>query len=115
MEAYTPWSYLDEAARMPVHILDSDDPQFIRRRAEDADRWLALRDPTGDFRRGLEELGAFDDGVVLMREAQRLLYGRLQSLGYQVAFHDLPGSSHTYLSEAAVQVVVDTILLARRQ
>lgn len=111
MEAVTPWSYLGEAARMPVHILDANDPTIISRTAEDADDWLALRDPTGKFLRDLEELGAFDDdGVLHMREAQRLLYGRLQSLGYQVAFHDLPDSTHNHFSKAAEQVVVDAIL-----
>ncbi len=40
---------------------------------------------------------------------QRVLYGRLQSLGYEVAFHDLPDSRHGLFSEAALQVAVDAI------
>ncbi len=113
MEAVTPWEYLDAGARMPVHILDSDDPSFVDyeyRTTEGVGGWLALRDPTGTFRRKLARLGALDDGVVSEREAQRLLYDQLQSLGYQATFHDLPDSSHSFLSEAGVQVVVDAIL-----
>lgn len=112
MDSFTPWSYLDEGARMPVHILDSDDPTFVLRKyrtVEGQGDWLALRDPTRDLRRGLENLGAFDDGLN-ERDVQRLLSRRLKSLGYEAAFHDLPDSSHSSLSEEAVQVVVDAIL-----
>lgn len=107
MDAVTPWAYLGES-RMPVHILDSDDPTVVS--VEDEDRWLTPRDHTGTFRRDLGELGAFDDGVVEMRETQRLLYGRLQNLGYEVSFHHLPHSTHDSLSEAGMQVVVEAIL-----
>jgi predicted esterase len=109
MDAFTPWSYLDEAPRIPVHILDSDSQEFDRT-TNGADEWLALRDPSGELTRGLEQLGAFGDGVVSMRESQRLLYERLKSLGYEVEFLDLPDSSHNHLSDAAVQVAVDAIL-----
>jgi acetyl esterase/lipase len=115
MDTFTPWSYLDEASRMPVHILDSDDTGFVEykyRAAEGAGRWLALRDPTGTFRRSLEKLGAFDDGELSERDVQRLLLRRLKGLGYEATFHNLPDSSHNFLSEAGVQVVVDAILQA---
>ena len=108
-DAFTPWSYLEEADRIPVQILDSGDPE-LHRSAEGAGRWLALRDPTGNFYRELEELGAFDDGVVTELEAQRLLHGRLLSLRYQAAFHVLPDSSHTSLTEAGLQLLVAAIL-----
>lgn len=109
MDAVTPWSHLEAGTRMPVHLLDSDD-LTLSRGAEGAEEWLALRDPTGGFFSDLEQVDAFEDGLVGETEAQRLLYERMQSLGYDVAFLDLPDSSHNFLSEAGVQVVIDAIL-----
>jgi hypothetical protein len=107
MDWITPWSSLDAATRMLVHVLDSNDPSLCRN-AEEVDP--ALRDPTGRFRRDLEQLGAFEDGQLCIQEAQRLFHGRLQSLGYPAAFRDLPGSSHQHLSEAGLQILADAIL-----
>lgn len=109
MDTITPWSHLEESDRMPVHILDSDAPGLYRD-AEGADRWLALRDPTGVFYQELQRGGAFDDGKVSEHEAQRLLYDRFQSLGYEVSFHPLPDSGHEHLSDAALKVMADAIL-----
>lgn len=46
LEAHTPWSYLGEGTRMPVHILDSSDPGD-RRATEDMDRLAAPYRPYG--------------------------------------------------------------------
>jgi acetyl esterase/lipase len=113
MAAITPWSYLKAAARIPVHILDSNDPNLVVSIPQDVARWLALRDPTGTLRSDLERHGAFADGQLSMHEAQRLLYRRLQSLGYPATFLVLPGSSHSYLSKAALQALAKTILQRR--
>jgi acetyl esterase/lipase len=115
MDSFTPWSYLEEGARVPVRILDSGDPTFVLPRyrvLEGEDDWLTLRDPTGALRLGLERMGAFDDGKLSLTDIQRLLVRELKSLGYEATFHDLPDSSHSSLSDEAVQVVVDAITSA---
>jgi len=113
MDTFTPWSHLDEGARIPVRILDSGDPTFVLprfRTLEGEGEWLTLRDATGALRRGLQTMGAFDDGKLSQTDVQRLLLRELKRFGYETTFHDLPDSSHSSLSEEGVQVVVDAIL-----
>ena len=112
MEAITPWSFLEAAARMPVHILDSHDPDLCAPLPRNVDRWLALRDPTGSVRRNLERSGALQDGQLCEQEVQPLLHQRLQSLGYKATFSVVPGSSHNHLSKAALQAL--GMILQRR-
>jgi pimeloyl-ACP methyl ester carboxylesterase len=113
MDSFTPWTHLDAGARIPIRILDSGDPTLVlprNRTLEGEGDWLTLRDPTGAIRRGLERMGAFDDGKLSFRDVQRLLLRQLKAFGYEATFHDLPDSSHSSLSDEAVQVVVDAIL-----
>jgi hypothetical protein len=52
------------------------------------------------------------DGKLSERDIQRLLFRQLKGFGYEATFHDLPDSSHSSLSDEAVQVVVDAITSA---
>lgn len=113
MDVFTPWSHLDGGTRIPVRILDSGDPTFVLprfRTIEGEGDWLTLRDPTGSLRRGVQRMGALDDGRLSLTDIQRLLFRQLKSLGFEATFHDLPDSTHNSLSDEAVQVVVDAIL-----
>ena len=103
----TPWSDLESAARMPVHVIDSVDPTLSA--PYDAGT-LALRDPTGEFLAELEEAGALDDGILSQADVDRLFSFRLESLGYTVSLHELGGSMHTYISAADRPVFEDAIL-----
>jgi acetyl esterase/lipase len=106
----TPWSYLEGThRRMPVAILTSNDPGLFRS-TEDLDRWFPSRDPTGEFRRDLEQQGAFDDGRLDVADVSELLFRRLQGLGFPAAFHLLPDSSHGSLSDEAYEILFDAIL-----
>jgi hypothetical protein len=103
----TPWSHLESAARMPVHVIDSVDPTLSA--PYDA-ATLALRDPTGEFLAELEDAGALDDGILSQTDVDRLFSSRLESLGYTVNLHELGGSTHTYISAADRPVFEDAIL-----
>lgn len=107
MDLATPWSDLESATRMPVHVIDSGDPTLGA--PYDAGT-LALRDPTGEFLAGLEEAGALDDGILSEADVDRLFSARLESLGYDVSLHELAGSLHTYISAADRPVFEDAIL-----
>ena len=107
----TPWSHLEGSDRIPVQILDSADPALSGPLSgKAAERWLALRDPTGRFYRELTELGALADGVYSAHDGQRLLSQRLRSLGYPTRLRILPASGHEYLSAAGHQVLAEAIL-----
>jgi acetyl esterase/lipase len=113
MDSFTPWSYLDEGTRIPIRILDSGDPTFVLPRfriLEGEGDWLTLRDPTGTLRRGLERMLKWRDGKLSERDIQRLLFKQLKGMGYEATFRDLPDSTHSSLSDEAVQMVVDAIL-----
>jgi hypothetical protein len=103
----TPWSSLESAPRMPVHVLDSEDESLAGPYDETA---LLLRDPSGSLRDGLEEIGLVEDGVLSETDLQRLLVHRLQGLGYEASFETLPGSLHAFISAAALPVVLEAIL-----
>jgi hypothetical protein len=107
MDLATPWSHLESAARMPVHVIDSVDPTLSG--PYDAET-LALRDPTGEFLDELEEAGALDDGILSETDVDRLFSSRLERLGYEVILHELVGSTHTYISAADRPVFEDAIL-----
>jgi len=107
MDLATPWSELESAVRMPVHVIDSGDPTLAA--PYDAGT-LALRDPTGEFLAELEDAGALDDGILSQADVDRLFSARLRSLGYEVSLHKLVGSMHTYISAADRPVFEDAIL-----
>lgn len=109
LETLVPWSGLESGKRMPVHLLDSNDPSGCVQVADKA-VWLALRDPEGKVSQTLDRLGALDDGQLCLHEVEQFGYERLKTLGHEVTYRVLPGSTHNFLSEAALRIVADAIL-----
>lgn len=115
MDDVTPWSYLDGTAPFPTRIFVSElSPEYLKVPlggdpwAEDS--WLALRDPTGELRSELQELGAFEDRWLDVGEGQALLQHHLDALGYEASLGVFPKSKHTRLSKEGLQLLVDAIL-----
>ena len=108
-DAQTPWPHLADAPRLPVTMLDSNDPTLAVHTQERLDEAMALRDPDGSLREALDGAGALADERLTETEAQRLLADELVALGYPVSFIDLPDSDHERLSEAALAMLADAL------
>jgi len=115
MDDQTPWPYLHVAAPFPTRIMVSEtgaktlkEPLKGDPWAEDS--WLALRDPTGELRLELQELGAFEDGWLDVGETHALLQHHLEALGSEASLDVFPRSNHANLSEEGLQLLVDAIL-----
>jgi pimeloyl-ACP methyl ester carboxylesterase len=109
-EAQTPWPHLADAPRLPVTILDSNDPSLAIGTQERIDESMALRDPDGSLRESLDRVGALADDRLTETESQLLLAEELAALGYPVSFLDLPDSVHERLSEAALGILADALI-----
>ena len=112
--AQTPWPHLADASRLPVTILDSDDPTLAIHTQERIEESMALRDPGGSLREELDRAGALVDERLTETESQHLLADRLAALGYPVAFIDLPDSDHERLSEEALAMLTDALASGSR-
>lgn len=115
MEDVTPWQYLRKAFPFPTRLFVSDVSRrsFAREKVGDPwapDSWLALRDPTGVLRQGLQALGAFDDGWIDWWEVHGLLQARLTATGSVASLDEFPNSTHNRLSAEGLQMLVDAIL-----
>jgi acetyl esterase/lipase len=104
MTSITPWTYLAEHNDLAVVMLVSEDPGADYDRPlsdpEATDAFFAPRDPSGVLRRQLEANGALSDGILDVRESQQLLFSVLKAQGNPVSLDVMPGSTHTYLSDA---------------
>ena len=109
LERLVPWRQLESGTRMPVHLLESADPSLCVE-PPDMAGWLALRDPDGHVHETLERLGALRDGRLCLHEVEQLGYEQLKTLGHDVTYRVLPGSTHEFLSKAALRIVATTIL-----
>jgi pimeloyl-ACP methyl ester carboxylesterase len=107
--ANTPWPHLADGPRLPVTILDSNDPSFAIQPRERIDESMALRDPSGVLMAALDQAGALADERLTESEMQHLLADELEALGYPVSFIDLPDSDHRRLSEAALAMLTDAL------
>ena len=108
--AQTPWPHLTDGPRLPVTILDSNDPSLAIQPQERIDESLALRDPGGSLREALDRAGALADERLTETEAQHLLADELATLGYPASFIDLPDSDHERLSETALTMLADALI-----
>ena len=104
MTSITPWTYLAEHDDLAVVMLVSENPGADYDRPlpdpEATDAFFAPRDPSGVLRRQLEASGALSDGILDLRESQELLFSVLKAQGNPVSLDVMPGSVHTYLSDA---------------
>ena len=108
--AQTPWPHLADGPRLPVTILDSNDPSLVIGTQERIDESMALRDPDGLLLESLDRIGALADGRLTETESQRLLADALAALGYPVSFLELPDSDHEQLSKAALAILADALI-----
>ena len=108
--AQTPWPHLADGPRLPVTILDSNDPSLAIQPRERIDESMALRDPSGVLMAALDQAGALADERLTESETQHLLADELEALGYPVAFLGLPDSDHQRLSQAALAMLADALI-----
>jgi|GEM_PF-7009164 len=110
MDVLTPWSHTADAPRIPIAILDSDDPSLSVHTQDRIDDALALRDPDGVYRNRLDRASALEDERLTETDAQHLLAEELSNRGYPVYFIDLPDSNHERLSDTALAMVTDALV-----
>lgn len=111
MEAYTPWTWLDQPARPAVVVATTAGGRALEKRCEASATapWLATRDPDGSLARRLETLGAFDDGCLDVAEPTAVLAAVMREKGFAVEELMLPESSHTSLRRADLATLLDAL------
>jgi BD-FAE len=112
MQVYTPWQYLGKRVDFPVTVIGSGDPNLSRELGDPwaKDSWLAVRDPSGDIRRGLEELGALAHVNLLNEDMLKLFVQRLQADGDTVTYVRLTGSTHADLSAKGMGSLLEALV-----
>jgi acetyl esterase/lipase len=110
LDVATPWSHLADHKDLKVVLLAETEPNadinldYPLPDAGAADAFFAHRDPTGVLRRHLEANGALADGKLDMFEVQQLFHAVLEANGNVVSLDVMPGSSHTFISDAGWKV-----------
>jgi hypothetical protein len=80
--ALSPWPTLARAPKIPVELVVSDAARAASGRCDGRDAaWMVARDPTGDMRRRLDEVGAFADGCQDLADAAKATAAQMQGLG----------------------------------
>jgi hypothetical protein len=112
MQVYTPWRYLGRRVDFPVTVIGSGDPNLSRELGDPwaKDSWFAVRDPSGDLRRGLEGLGGLKDDRILNEVSLKLFVQRLKLAGDSVAYVRLTDSTHAVLGEKGMESLVDALV-----
>ena len=112
MQVYTPWQYLGRRVDFPVTVIGSGDVN-LSRSLEDPwakDSWFAVRDPSGEIRRGLEGLGDLKGDYYLNEDLLRLFVQRLKADGDAVTYVRLTDSTHAVLGEKGMESLVDALV-----
>jgi acetyl esterase/lipase len=109
MKAESPWPYLGRRFDFPITVLGSGDTSLSRPLGDPwaKDSWLQVRDPSGDIRRGLEELGALAGDRYVNESVQQLLVERLKADGDTVTYVRFTDSKHTLLGRQGLASLVD--------
>ena len=112
MHVFSPWDYVGQGADFPITVIDSADPSLSRPVPDPwaEDYWLAERDPSGELRRGLEKLGAFETGLYVNSSGLKLFTERLREAGDTVTYVTLTNSTHTGWSEEGWQSVLAAVV-----
>jgi hypothetical protein len=112
MHVFSPWDYLGRRVDFPITVIDSADPNLSREVPDTwaEDYWLAVRDPSGKLRRGLDKLGAFETGVYFNSSGLKLFTERLRADGDTVSYITLVNSTHTDWSKEGLQSLLDAIV-----
>jgi predicted esterase len=108
----TAWSYLGQRVNYPITVIDSGDPGLSRELGEPwaEDSWLAVRDPSGDIRRGLEKLGALSGDLYTNGSVAPLFVERLKADGDTVTFIKLTDSSHNALGPKGIESLLEALV-----
>jgi hypothetical protein len=112
MQVYTPWQYLGRRVDFPVTVIGSGDPNLSRELGDPwaKDSWLAVRDPPGDIRRGLEKLGVLDRYTYINKSVLELLVERLRAVGDTVTYVRLSDSTHPVLGPKGMESLLDALV-----
>ncbi len=112
MQVITPWPSLGRRVDFPITIIGSGDPNLSRELGDPwaKDSWLVARDPSGDIRRSLEDLGALEGDLITNESIEQLLVERLKADGDKVTYVRLTGSTHTNLSTEGMESVLDALV-----
>jgi len=112
MRVYTPWQYLGRRVDFPVTVIGSGDPDLSRPLGDPwaKDSWLAVRDPSGQLRRGLEGLDDLKSDVYLNEDMLKLFVQRLKAAGDAVVYVRLTDSTHAELGENGMEGLLDALV-----
>jgi len=112
MQVYTPWRYLGRLVDFPVTVVGSGDPNLSRRLGDPwaEDSWLAVRDPSGQLRRGLEGLDALQGDYSMNEDVLKLFVQRLEADGDAVTYVRLTDSTHAELGKNGMESLVETLV-----
>ncbi len=112
MALATPWQHLGQRVTFPIVVMDSADPSLSREVGDPwaKDSWLALRDPSGDIRRGLQDLGALSGGRYTNGGVAPLLVERLKADGDTVTYVPLTDSTHEDLGPLGMESLLEALV-----
>jgi hypothetical protein len=69
-----------------------------------------VRDPSGELRHGLQEVGAFRGGRFVNDGALKLLVQRLRAAGDEATYVQLTDSTHTVLGERGMESLLNALV-----
>ena len=109
MQLETPWHLLGQPVDFPITIIASGDPECSRELGDPwaEDSWMAVRDPSGDIRRGFEKLGA---RVVDTETSFQVLADFLKAAGDKVTYITLSDSTHSGPSAGGEESIIDLLV-----
>jgi hypothetical protein len=112
LQVLTPWQYVDQPVEFTVTVIGSGDPALTRhaRNVSAKDSWLAVRDPSGELRRGLEKVGAFSGGRFVNDGALKLLVKRLRAAGDAASYVQLTDSTHSVLGDRGMESMLNALV-----
>jgi acetyl esterase/lipase len=112
MKLQAAWSYLGQRVDFPITVIDSGDPGLGRELGDPwaKDSWLAVRDPSGDIRRGLEKLGALSGDLYVNGSVAPLFVERLKADGDTVTYIRLSDSNHTTLGPEGMKSFLEALV-----
>ena len=112
MELLTPWAYLGRHVDFPITVIGSGDPELVRELGDPwaEDSWLAVRDPSGGIRRGLEKLGALSGNLYTQVSIEQLFVDRLKADGNTVTHITLDHVAHSTVGPEGVETVIETLV-----
>ena len=112
MSVGSPFSYLGHPMNFPITVICSGDPGLSRELGDPwaEDSWLAVRDPSGDIRRGLEKLGALGGDLYTNESAGQLFAEWLKADGDAVTYIRLTASTHNSVGPEDLETVLEALV-----